>query len=135
MILELQFLLINASVWVFVTWNFHIWNLFLFFCRFSQKVVVFCVLDSFVQKKAQPSDGSCNVTSDSKILYKLSRKAVPLFLLTHMENTLWVKNTVLPTKMCLLLVCRYQILIIADIKELLQEMDAFCSNYQHVDCL
>ena len=38
-------------------------------------------------------------------------------------------------KMCLLLNCRYHIILIGNIKELLQKLDAFCFNYQHVDCL
>ena len=31
--------------------------------------------------------------------------------------------------------CRYHIILIGNIKELLQKLDAFCFNYQHVDCL
>ena len=38
-------------------------------------------------------------------------------------------------KMCFLPKCRYHILLIGKIKELLQKLDAFCFNYQHVDCL
>ena len=40
-------------------------------------------------------------------------------------------------KMCFLPIpiCIYNILLIGDIKELLEKLDAFCFNYQHVDCL
>ena len=38
-------------------------------------------------------------------------------------------------KMCFLPNCRYQIILIGNIKELLQKLDIFCFNYQHVDCL
>ena len=38
-------------------------------------------------------------------------------------------------KMCFLPNCRYHIILIGNIKELLQKLDAFCFNYQHVDCL
>ena len=38
-------------------------------------------------------------------------------------------------KMCFLPSCRYHIILIGNIKELLQKMDAFCFNYQHVDYL
>ena len=38
-------------------------------------------------------------------------------------------------KMCFLPFCRYHIILIRNIKELLQTPDAFCFNYQHVDCL
>ena len=38
-------------------------------------------------------------------------------------------------KMCFLPKCRYHIILIGNIKELLQKLDTFCFNYQHVDCL
>ena len=38
-------------------------------------------------------------------------------------------------KMCFLPNCRHHIILIGNIKELLQKLDAFCFNYQHVDCL
>ena len=38
-------------------------------------------------------------------------------------------------KMCFLPNCRYHIILIDNIKELLQKLDAFCFNYQQVDCL
>ena len=38
-------------------------------------------------------------------------------------------------KMCFLPNFRYHIILIGNIKELLQKLDAFCFNYQHVDCL
>ena len=38
-------------------------------------------------------------------------------------------------KMCFLPNCRYHLILIGNIKELLQNLDAFCFNYQHVDCL
>ena len=38
-------------------------------------------------------------------------------------------------KMCFLPNCRYHNILIGNIKELLHNLDAFCFNYQHVDCL
>ena len=38
-------------------------------------------------------------------------------------------------KMCFLPNCRYHIILIGNIKELLQKLDAFSFNYQHVDCM
>ena len=38
-------------------------------------------------------------------------------------------------KMCFLAKGRYHIMLIGNIKELLLKLDAFCFNYQHVDCL
>ena len=54
-----------------------------------------------------------------------------------MKNILCVKNTVLLATMtkCFLPNCRYHNILIGNIKELLQKLDAFCFNYQHVDCL
>ena len=37
--------------------------------------------------------------------------------------------------MCFLPNCRYHIILTGNIKELLQKLDIFCFNYQHVDCL
>ena len=37
--------------------------------------------------------------------------------------------------MCFLPNCRYHIILIGNIKELLQKLDAFFFNYQHVHCL
>ena len=38
-------------------------------------------------------------------------------------------------KICFLPTWRYHIILIDNIKELLQKVDTFCFNYQHVDCL
>ena len=38
-------------------------------------------------------------------------------------------------KMCFLPNCRYQNILLGNIKELLQKSDAFCLDYQHADCL
>ena len=38
-------------------------------------------------------------------------------------------------KMCFLPNCRYHIFLIGNIKEVLQKLETFCFNYQHVDCL
>ena len=38
-------------------------------------------------------------------------------------------------KRCFLPKCRYHIILMGNIKELLQKLDIFCFNYQHVDCL
>ena len=38
-------------------------------------------------------------------------------------------------KMCFLPNCSYHITLIGNIKQLLQKLDAFCFNCQHVDCL
>ena len=37
--------------------------------------------------------------------------------------------------MCFQPICRYHIILIGNLKELLQKLDSFCFNSQHVDCL
>ena len=56
-----------------------IWRTFFFFGRFVQKLKVSCFSASFVQKTTQQSDGSCNVTSDSQLSYKLFKKQALYF--------------------------------------------------------
>ena len=38
-------------------------------------------------------------------------------------------------KMCSLAACKYHILLLGEIEELLHKLDTFCFTYQHVDCL
>ena len=107
-----------------------------FFGRFVQKVTVPCFSDSFVQKTTQQSDGSCKVRSDSQVSYKLFN----LFFIsakTYEKDFVNEEHCIARhnDKMCFLPNCRYHIILIGDIKQLLQKLDAFCSNYQHVDCL
>ena len=60
-----------------------------------------------------------------------------LFLQTH-EKYIVSKEYCIAghdDKMCFLPNCRYHIILIGNIKELLQKLDAFSFNYQQVDCL
>ena len=97
---------------------------------FVQKVSS-CFSDSLVQKTKQQSDGSCNV--------------IPSFYTNYSKNSLFISANTYEKyivciarhddKMCFLPNCRYHIILIGNIKELLQKLDAFCFNYQHVNCL
>ena len=82
------------------------------------------------------SDGSCNVTSDSQLLYKFFKKQ-SLHFCKHGKYIVSEENCIArhDDKMCFLPNCRYHIILIGDIKELLQKLEAFCFNYQHVDCM
>ena len=76
-------------------------------------------------------------------------QVIPSFNSTHSKNSLFISPNSYEKyvvkkeycfarhddKMCLLPNCRYHIILISNIKELLQKLDAFCFNYQHVDCL
>ena len=108
-----------------------------FFGRFVQKVIESCFSESFVQKTTQQSDGSCNVTSESEYLYKLFKKQ-PISFCKHIKKYIMSKEYCIARhddKTCFLPNCRNHIILIGKIKDLLQKLDAFCFNYQHVDCL
>ena len=108
-----------------------------FLGRFVQKLKVSCFSESFVQETTQQSDGSCNVTSDSQLSYKLYKKSLFFSANTYGKNFLSKEYCFArhDDKMCFLPNCRYHIILIGNIKELLQKRNAFCFNYQHVDCL
>ena len=55
-----------------------------------------------------------------------------------MKIILWAKKYCIAghdDKMCFLPNCKYHIILIGNIKEMLQKLDPFCFNYQLVDCL
>ena len=65
-------------------------------------------------------------------------KKQPLHFCNHIWKTYFSKVHSIARhdeKMCFLPNCRYHIVVIGILKDLLQKLDAFCSNYQHVDCL
>ena len=137
MILELQFV---TSIQIFFG-HCHVAFPYMeplsFFGRFVQKVIVSCFSDSIVQTTTQQSDGSCNVTCDSQLLYKLFKNS--LFVSANFFGKNFVSKEYCiarhDDKMCFLPSYRYHITLTGNIKELLQKLDAFCFNYQHVDCL
>ena len=76
-------------------------------------------------------------------------QVIPSFHTNYSKNSLFISanthgkyivskenyNTRHDDTMCFLPNCRYHIILIGNIKELLQQLDAFCFNYQHVECL
>ena len=55
-----------------------------------------------------------------------------------MKNTLFVKTTALPIttiRRVFLPACKYHIILLGNVEELLKKLDTFCFSYQHVDCL
>ena len=107
------------------------------FGRFVQKVIVSCFSDSFVQKTTQESYGSCNVTSGSQFLFKFFKNNRFNSANTYKKYIVTKEYYIArhDDKMCFLHNCRNHIILIGNINELLQKMDAFCFNYQHVDRL
>ena len=76
-------------------------------------------------------------------------QVIPIFYTTYSKNSLFnsantYERYILSKeycfarhddKMCFLRNCRYHLILIGNIKDLLQKLDAFCFNCQHVDCL
>ena len=74
---------------------------------------------------------------------------IPRFYTNYSKNSLFISANTYEKKivkkeyciaghddrMCFLPNCRYHIILIGNIKVLLQKLDAFCFNYQQVDCL
>ena len=122
---------------VSVKCHFHIWNLFHFLvglCRKSKQLVVQIYL---FRKRL------------SNHLAAVMMQVIPSYHTNYSKNTLFIPaNTyekyILSKKYCIARhddkICflpkgRYHIILLGDIKELLQKLNAFCFNYQHVDCL
>ena len=86
----------------------------------------------------QKSDGSCNVTSDCQLLYKVFKKQPPLFCKHICKKHIASKECWFDChddNMCFLPNYRNHNILLGDIKDLLQTMDAFCFIYQQVDYL
>ena len=120
-----------------------------FFGSFVQKAKVCCFSDSFVQKTTQQKGASAE--GSLRLGGKMAAvmlQVIPSFY-TIYSNSLFISantyekfivsieycNAHHDDKMCFLPNCRYHIFLIGNIKKLLQKLDAFCFNYQNVDCL
>ena len=115
-----------------------------FFGRFVQKIKVYCFSHSFDQKTTQQK-GSSSVGKMAVVMLQVT----PTFYTDYSKSSLFISANTYEKfivskeyfiafhddKMCFLPNCRYHIDLIGNIKELLQKLDAFCFNYQHVDCL
>ena len=76
-------------------------------------------------------------------------QVIPSFYSKYSENSLFISANTYEVsiaskvyciarhddKMCFLPNCRYHILLMGNLKQFLQKLDAFCFNYQQVDCL
>ena len=121
-----------------------------FFGRSVKKVKVSCFSDSFVQKTTQRKGASVegSLRTGSKMA-AVMLQVIPSFYTSFSKNSLYISANTYEKffvskkdciachddKMCFLPNCRYHIILIGNIKELLQKLYAFCFNYQHVDCL
>ena len=67
---------------------------------------------------------------------KISEKS--LFIsATTFENNIVCKNYCIAhhDKTCFLPACKYHIILLGTVEELIKKLDTFCFTYQHVDCL
>ena len=115
-----------------------------FFDRFIQRVIISCLSDSFVQKTMQQKGTSADGKMAAVML-----QVNPSFYINYSKNSLLIsantyENYIVSKeyciarhddKMCFLPKCRYHNILIGNIKELLQKLDSFCFNYQHMHCM
>ena len=97
-------------------------------CRFQ---IHFCHFLS------QNSDGSHYATINPQLLRKNFRKK-SLYSATTYEKDIVCKDYCIAhhnEKTCFLPACKYHIVLLGNVQELLKKLDSFCFTYQHVDCL
>ena len=119
-----------------VTWHFHIRILLLFFGRFSgkSKSILFF---RFVCPENDATIRNQLYRYKWFPAFKLLKKQ-PLYSAKIYEKIIVSKEYCIAShddKMCFLPKCRYHIILIRNIEELLQKLDAFCFKYQYFACL
>ena len=91
------------------------------FGRYAQKLNVSCFSDSIIQNTTQQSDGSCNVISDSQLLFKVfTKQSFQFSKHEEYENEFGSKEWCVARnddKMCFLPNWRYHIILIGDFKD------------------
>ena len=100
-------------------------------------IILLCSFIFFVRNDSQQPDGSCNFTIQTQFLCEMFKIGLLICANTY-EKYIVSKdycNANHDDKMCFLLSCCYQMLLLVDIEGLLQKLEAFCSSYQHVECL
>ena len=135
-----------------VIWFFHIARFFPFLviettCFLVWKVLLFLVnlykntitlFFRFIQsKQISTIRWHCKITTFFQFLRKLFKNQTFYFLKTY-EKLIMSKDYCIAhhvDKIIFVPDCRYHNLLIKDIKDLLQILDAFCFTYQHVGCL
>ena len=93
--------------------------------------------DSFCHFLSQNSDGSHYVTNNPQLLRKNFRKNLFISATTY-EQYIVCKDYCIAhhnNKTCFLAACKYHIVLLGNVQELLKKLDTFCFTYQHVDCL
>ena len=93
--------------------------------------------DSFCHFLSHHSDGSHYVTINPQLLRENFRKILVISATTY-EKYIVCKDFCIAhhnDKTSFLPSCKYHILLLGNVEELLKKLDTFCFTYQHVDCL
>ena len=125
------------SFLVIDTWHLQIWNLFPFFSRFVKKQWYVIIQIHFLRKRVKNQMAAVLLQVIYSVCTNYSKNSLLVFANTNEKYFVSQEYCIgrHDNKMCFLPNCRYNIILIATIKELLPILDAFCFNYQHVDCL
>ena len=108
-----------------------------FFGRFVQKIIESCFQIHLFRKRL------------NNHMAAVMLQVIPSFYTYFSKNSIFISSNtyekyIVSEEFCIachdskiyfLPSSRYHIILIGDIKELLQKLDAFCFDYQHVDCL
>ena len=108
-----------------------------FFGRIVQLILKLVFSDSFVKITSQLSDGSHYVTNNTQVSHKILGKSLFISSNTY-EKYIVCKDYCIAhhdNKTCFLSSCKYHILLLGNVEELLKKLDTFFFTYQHVDCL
>ena len=93
--------------------------------------------DSFCHFLSQNSDSSHYVTNNLQFYIKSSEKSLSISATTY-EKYIVCKDYCIAhhnEKTCFLPACKYHIVLLGNVQELLIKLDIFCFTYQHEDCL
>ena len=105
----------------------------------------FCHFES--QDKGASAEGSRRRTGGKMTAIML--QTIPSFYAKISEKSLFISATTYEKyivcknyciahhneKTCFLPACKYHIVLLGNVQELLKKLDTFCFNYQHVECL
>ena len=108
-----------------------------FFGRFVQKVI-YLVFQVHLLRKRRNNQIAAVLLQVIPSFYTIYSKSSLFISANSYEKFIVSKEYCIDChddKMCFLPICRYHIIAIGNIKDLLQKLDAFCFNYQDVDCM
>ena len=108
-----------------------------FFGRFVEKVIVSCFSDSLVKQILKNQMAAAMIQVILSVYTNYSKNSFFVSANTYEKYNVNQEHCIAchDDKVYFLPNCRYHNILIGDIRELLEKMDAICFNNQHVDCL